>query len=57
MSKIHRDGAEIEFTIDTKKQDVNSVLRELLDKYGVEDVDVANPSLEEVIESVYGARK
>lgn len=51
------DGKEISLTIDTTKRDVHDVLREMLDKHRVDDVDVTNPSLEEVIESIYGARR
>lgn len=51
------DGKEIRMTIDTTKRHVHDVLKELLETHRVEDVDVTNPSLEEVIESIYGARR
>ncbi|MBI1907863.1 ATP-binding cassette domain-containing protein [Candidatus Uhrbacteria bacterium] len=51
------DGKEIRFTVDTKKRAVHDALQELLDTHRVDDVDVTNPSLEEVIEAIYGARR
>lgn len=49
------DGNEITFSVDSSKLRLNDVIKELLDKYEVADIDVTNPSLEEVIEAAYGS--
>lgn len=48
-----RDGNTVTGIVDTAKHDLHAVLQELLARYAVTDLDVADPSMEEVIESVY----
>lgn len=50
---IHREGTDLSFSIDTTKYDVNTSIQELLAKYRVVDLDVANPTLEDIITAVY----
>ncbi len=41
------------YRIDIKEHDLNSVIREIIDRFEVVDLDVLNPSLEEVIENIF----
>lgn len=54
---VHVDGNTVSFTIDTTKHDVNDAIGELLKKYTIVDLDVANTELEEIIASVYAAHR
>lgn len=54
---IRVDGNAVTFTIDTTKHDVNTVIAELLQKYSIVDLDMANTELEEIIASVYAAHR
>lgn len=54
---VHVDGNAVTFTIDTTKHDVNAAIGELLQKYSIIDLDVANTELEEIIASVYAAHR
>lgn len=54
---IHVDGNTVSFTIDTTKYDVNNAIAELLKRYTIVDLDVANTELEEIIASVYAAHR
>lgn len=57
VKSIKRDGEEIRFAVETRKQSLNDILRELFEKHEVTDIDVTNPSLEEVIEAAYGQQR
>lgn len=52
-----RDGNTVTGIVDTAKHDLHAVLKELLARYAVTDLDVADPSMEEVIEAVYARAK
>lgn len=52
-----RNGSAIEGVVDTSKHDLHAVLKELLARHAVMDLDVADPSMEEVIEAVYARAK
>lgn len=54
---IHIDGNAVSFTIDTTKHDVNDAISDLLKKYSIVDLDVANTELEEIIASVYATHR
>jgi ABC-2 type transport system ATP-binding protein len=47
------DGRFAEFVLNIKDRSLNDVLKEILDRYQVEDMDVENPPLEEVIKMIY----
>lgn len=57
IDSISGDGTSFRFSIDTTKHSLNDVLREVLQRYEVVDMEVENPSLEEVIGSVYQEKK
>lgn len=54
--KTRNDGG-IQGIVDTSKYDLHTVLKELLARHAVTDLDVADPSMEEVIEAVYARAK
>ncbi len=51
--KITRHDRTMSFDIDTTKHRVNDVIGQLMRDHDVEDLDISNPTLEEVIASVY----
>lgn len=53
VSKFKREGSEISFVVDTSRVPLRDVLNATFGAYTVEDIDVTNPSLEEVIEAAY----
>ncbi len=53
IDSISGDGISFHFSIDTTRYSLNDVLQEVLQRYEVVDMEVENPSLEEVIGSVY----
>lgn len=55
--KIARHDRAVTFDIDTTKYRVNDVIGQLMRDHDVEDLDISNPTLEEVIASVYAAAK
>jgi ABC-2 type transport system ATP-binding protein len=50
---VQKQGTDLSFSIDTTKHDVNTSIQELLSKYQIVDLDVANPTLEDIITAVY----
>jgi ABC-2 type transport system ATP-binding protein len=55
--KISRHDRTVTFDIDTTKHRVNDVIGQLMREHDVADLDISNPTLEEVIASVYAAAK
>ena len=55
--KIVRHDHAVTFDIDTTKHRVNDVIGRLMRDHDVVDLDISNPTLEEVIASVYAAAK
>lgn len=55
--KIVRYDRAVTFDIDTTKHRVNDVIGQLMRDHDVDDLDISNPTLEEVIASVYAAAK
>ncbi len=53
--RIAQQGRSVTFDIDTTTHRVNDVIEPLLQRYAVDDLDISNPTLEEVIASVYAA--
>jgi ABC-2 type transport system ATP-binding protein len=47
------DGRFAEFILSIKERSLNDFLKEILERYQVEDMDVENPPLEEVIKTIY----
>ncbi|MBW3015502.1 ATP-binding cassette domain-containing protein [Candidatus Woesearchaeota archaeon] len=43
--------------VDTTKYPIKKVLRELMEKYNIEDILVADPPIEEIIENIFKAKK
>jgi ABC-type uncharacterized transport system ATPase subunit len=39
--------------VDTKKHAINEIIKDILNRYQVEDIDIANPELEDVIREIY----
>ena len=54
---VTQQGRSVTFDIDTTTHRVNDVIGPLLQKYAVDDLDISNPTLEEVIASVYAVAK
>ncbi len=50
---VERDGTRVEATIDIEKYELRDVLTALLACHKVNDLDVADPSMNEVIEAIY----
>jgi ABC-2 type transport system ATP-binding protein len=50
---VKLEGRFAEFVLDTKERSLNDVLKEILARYQVNDMDVENPPLEEVIKMIY----
>ncbi|MEK7632620.1 MAG: ATP-binding cassette domain-containing protein [Patescibacteria group bacterium] len=55
--QIVRHDRAVTFDIDTTKHRVNDVIGTLMQQHDVDDLDISNPTLEEVIASVYAAAK
>jgi len=50
---IRINGKELNFKVDTKKHAINEIIKDLLNSYQVEDIDITNPELEDVIREIY----
>lgn len=50
---VLKNGDAFDKTVDVREHDLRSVLKTLLDEHDIEDLDVSDPSMEEVIEAVY----
>lgn len=57
INYVLENGKEVETTIDVRKHDLRDVLKKLLDEHAIVDLDVSDPSMEEVIEAVYAQAK
>lgn len=51
------NGKRVEMKVDLRKHELREVLRDLLKEHDVTDLDVSDPSMEEVIEAVYAQAK
>lgn len=56
-NNIQRNDRVVTFDIDTRKHRVNDVIGRLMHEHDLVDLDISNPTLEEVIASVYAAAK
>jgi ABC-2 type transport system ATP-binding protein len=50
---IKISGKDLNFKVDTKKYAINEIIKDILNRYQVEDIDIANPELEDVIREIY----
>lgn len=48
--------AGVEFKLDTTKFAINEVIKDLLNSYEIIDIDISNPSLEDVIRDIYQSK-
>jgi len=53
LMAIKLSGKELHFKVDTKKHAINEIIKDILNRYQVEDIDIANPELEDVIREIY----
>lgn len=53
IQDIKISGKELNFKVDTKKYAINEIIKDILNRYQVEDIDIANPELEDVIREIY----
>jgi len=51
---LSRKGDIIQLEVDTAIHSLNGVLKELLNRVELKDIDVSSPALEEIIETLYG---
>ncbi len=56
-SHVVKDGTHVSLSINTDRFDLNDAITEILRAQQVVDLDVSNPSLEEIIASVYAAQR
>ncbi len=50
---VKQEGNIVQLKIDTKHHSLNQTLKEILEQYAVDDIDVGNAPLEEIIEHIY----
>jgi len=56
VDEIDLKGNELNFNVDTGKFAINGIMKDILNKYQVDDIDISNPSLEDVIRDIYQNR-
>jgi ABC-2 type transport system ATP-binding protein len=49
-------GKELNFDINTKKYAINDIMKDILNRFEVTDIDINNPDLEDVIRDIYQNR-
>jgi ABC-2 type transport system ATP-binding protein len=52
LAKLTGSGAKL--VVDTERRPIRAVLDDLLDRYAVVDISVADPPLEEIVSHIYG---
>ncbi len=53
FTEVKLIGTELKFKVDSKKYPINKLMKELLDRLPIIDIDISNPKLEEVISEIY----
>ena len=51
-----REALEVQLEVDTKKVHITDVLKKVTSHYKISDIEIADPPIEEIVESIY-ARK